>query len=234
MTAVLQLDDLQVPVEVGGTSRRAKLTIEADGSLRLRAAEDVATEDLQHFLASKREWVYRKLAEKEALRHEPVTKELVNGEGFSYLGRSYRLKIVDTGGNVRLERGRLLLPQRLASAGDAALMAWYRRCGETWIGARAGAWAERLRVDDVRIEVRDLERKWGTASAGRQVRIHWATLQLPPVLVEYVLVHELAHLREPHHGPTFWELLARVMPDYEERKRDLARRGAALWFGRVL
>lgn len=71
----------------------------------------------------------------------------------------------------------------------------------------------------------------GTATAGGQVRVHWATLQLPPALVEYVLVHELAHLREAHHGPTFWELLARAMPDYEERKRDLARRGAALWFG---
>ena len=54
------------------------------------------------------------------------------------------------------------------------------------------------------------------------MRIHWATLQLPPALVEYVLAHELAHLREPHHGPAFWQLLARVMPDYEERKRELA------------
>lgn len=233
MTALLQLDDLQVPVEIGGTSRRAKLTIEADGSLRLRAAKDVATEELQQFLASKREWVYRKLAEKEVLQHEPVTKELVDGEGFSYLGRSYRLKIEDAGGDVRLERGRLVLPQRLAPAGDAALIAWYRRCGEIWLGPRAGAWAERLRVDDVPIEVRDLAHKWGTATAGRKVRIHWATLQLPPALVEYVLVHELAHLREAHHGPTFWELLARAMPDYEERKRDLARRGAALWFGGV-
>ena len=172
-------------------------------------------------------------AEKEVLQHEPVTKELVDGEGFLYLGRSYRLKIVDAGGDVRLERGRLVLPQRLTPAGDAALIAWYRRCGETWIGPRAGTWAERLRVDDVPIEVRDLAHKWGAATAGRQVRIHWATLQLPPALVEYVLVHELAHLREPHHGPTFWELLARVIPDYEERKRDLARRGAALWFGGV-
>ena len=108
--AVLHLDDLRVPVETGGASRKAQLTIEADGSLRLRAAVDVATEELTQFLTAKRDWVYRKLAEKEVLQHEPVTKEFVEGEGFLYLGRSHRLKLADDDGPARLERGRLVLP----------------------------------------------------------------------------------------------------------------------------
>lgn len=229
--AVLHLDDLRVPVETGGTSRRAKLTIEADGSLRLLAAEDVATDELRQFLASKRDWVYRKLAEKEVLQHEPVTKELVDGEGFLYLGRSHRLKLDDTAGAVRLERGRLILPRPLVDAGEASLVAWYQRCGEAWLRPRVRSWAERLRVEPGSIEVADLGHKWGSATAGRRVRIHWATLQLPPSLVDYVLTHELAHLREAHHGPDFWQLLGRVMPDYDERKQELAKRGASLWFG---
>jgi len=229
--AVLHLDGLRVPVETGGASRKAKLTIEADGSLRLRAAGDVATDELTRFLASKRDWVYRKLAEKEVLQHEPVTKELANGEGFLYLGRSYRLKIAETDGAVRLERGRLIMPRQLASDGTAHLIAWYRRCGETWLHPRVSSWAERLRVEPGAIEVADLGHKWGSATAGRRVRLHWATLQLSPQLVDYVLAHELAHLREAHHGPAFWQLLARAMPDYDERKRELAQRGARLWFG---
>jgi len=231
MRAVLRLDDLRVPVETGGASRRARLTIEADGSLRLRAAEDVATDELKQFLASKREWVYRKLAEKEVLQHEHVAKELVDGEGFLYLGRSHRLKISDLYGAVRLERGRLVLPRQLAEAGEFSIIAWYRRCGEAWLRPRVGSWAERLRVEPGAIEVEDLGHKWGSATAGKRVRIHWATLQLPPALVDYVLAHELAHLREPHHGPDFWQLLGRVMPDYSERKQELAKRGASLWFG---
>lgn len=231
--AILLLDDLHVPVETGGSSRKAKLTIEPDGSLRLRAAEDVATDELRQFLASKRDWIYRKLAEKEVLQHEPVTKELIDGEGFLYLGRSHRLKINDTGGTVRLERGRLVLPRQLADVGEASLIAWYRRCGETWLRPRVRSWAERLRVAPGAVEVADLGHKWGSATAGRRVRIHWATLQLSPLLVDYVLAHELAHLREAHHGPAFWQLVARVMPDYEGRKQELARQGAGLWFGGV-
>jgi predicted metal-dependent hydrolase len=233
MTAVLQLDDLRVPVETGGASRKARLTIEADGSLRLRAAEDVATDELRQFLASKREWVYRKLAEKEVLQHESVTKELVDGEGFRYLGRSHRLKIGDVDGVVRLERGRLVLPRHLVEAGEASVIAWYQRCGEAWLRPRVRAWAERLRVEPGAIEVADLGHKWGSATAGRRVRIHWATLQLSPPLVDYVLVHELAHLREPHHGPAFWALVGRILPDYDTRKAELARQGAALWMGGV-
>lgn len=229
--AVLHLDDLRVPVETASGSRRAKLTIEADGSLRLRAADDVATEELTQFLASKRDWVYKKLAEKEVMQHEPVTKEFVDGEGFLYLGRSHRLKLTDDDRRVRLERGRLLLPRSRSDAGEEQLIAWYQHCGEAWLRPRVGSWAYRLRVSPGTIEVADLGRKWGSATAGRRVRIHWATLQLSPPLIDYVLAHELAHLREAHHGPDFWQLLARVMPDYDERKKELACRGARLWFG---
>jgi len=229
-TATLHLDGMPVALETGGASRRARLTVEADGTLLLHAAPDVATSELEAFLASKRGWVYRKLAEKEVLRHEPVTKELVDGEGFLYLGRTYRLTLADSGEAMRLEHGRLVLPRGLASDGEAHVIAWYRRCGAAWLRPRMGAWAERLRVAPGRLDVVDLGRRWGSAT-GRDVRIHWATLQLPPGLVDYVLAHELAHLSAPHHGRDFWQLVARVMPDYDERKRELARRGAELWFG---
>jgi predicted metal-dependent hydrolase len=230
---VVHLDGLRIPVETGGASRRAKLTIEADGSLRLRAAGDIATDELVRFLASKRDWVYRKLAEKEVLQHEPVIKELVDGEGFRYLGRSHRLKLVAGDGPVRLDSGRLAVPRSLAANGGGCVIAWYRRCGEVWLGRRVGLWAERLRVEPGVIEVADLGHKWGSATANRRVRIHWATLQLSPPLVDYVLVHELTHLREAHHGPAFWSLLARVMPDFNERKSELARQGTGLWFGGI-
>ena len=228
----LRLDGMTIPVETGGTSRKAKLTIDRDGSLQLKAAPDVEQAELEHFLASKREWIYRKLAEKESLHYEPVTKELVDGEGFLYLGRSYQLRIVDIDDRrVRLQRGKLNLPRALADPGYKHVIAWYRTAGLTWLKPRAKDWAKRLRVDPQMIEVADLGNKWGSALPDGRVRIHRATMQLRPALVEYVLAHELAHLREAHHGPTFWQLLTRAMTDCDQRKAELANTGAALWHG---
>lgn len=232
MTATLVLDGMRVPVETGGGSRRARLTIERDGSLRLRAASDVAPAELQDFVASKRDWIYKKLAEKEELRWQPVTKELVDGEGFLYLGRSHRLKIAETDRRtVRLDHGRLVLPTALQDAGFRPIVSWYEQRGSAWLRPRVAQWAARLRVEPDNLEVADLGHKWGAASAGGRIRIHWATMQLRPALVNYVLAHELAHLREAHHGPAFWQLLARSLPEYEARKVELARVGAGLWLG---
>lgn len=234
MTGVLVLDGMTVPVERAGGSRRAQLTIERDGSLRLRAADDVDNDELLSFLRSKRKWIYTKLAEKERLHSEPIAKKLVDGEGFLYLGRSHQLRVIDNGAeHVQLERGRLVLPKEQLDHGHELIIDWYRSRGLRWLLPNASNWALRLRVQPERIEVADLGHKWGSATPDGRVRIHWATLQLRPNLVDYVLAHELAHLQEPHHGPAFWALLGRVMPDYEDRRARLARDGSKLWFGTV-
>ncbi|HEY4912341.1 MAG TPA: SprT family zinc-dependent metalloprotease [Candidatus Dormibacteraeota bacterium] len=231
-SAVLRLDGMNVPLETAGPSRKARLTIERDGSLTLRAAEDIDRAELESFIVAKRAWIYKKLAEKEALHYEPVTKELVDGEGFLYLGRSHRLLIARTDDrHVSLQRGRLVLPATLVGDGHAAFIRWYRSRGKTWLQPRVTDWAQRLRVNVTAFEVAELGYRWGAAEPTGRVRINWATMQLRPSLVEYVLAHELAHLKEPHHGPSFWNLLARVQPDYIERRTELARVGASIWIG---
>ena len=82
------------------------------------------------------------------------------------------------------------------------------------------------------MEVRDLGYRWGSArpmQGPQRINIHWATLQLPPSLIDYVLVHELAHLRELNHTPTFWQTVARLMPPYEHHRAALATTGNSVW-----
>jgi predicted metal-dependent hydrolase len=229
---LLHLDGMAVPLETAGPSRKARLTIERDGSLTLRAADDIDHAELEEFLVAKRAWIYKKLAEKEVLHYEPVTKELVDGEGFQYLGRSHRLLIAKTDDrHVSLQRGRLVLPNGLVGDGHAAIIRWYKSRGKAWLQARVAEWSSRLRVNVSGFEVADLGYRWGTAEPSGRVRINWAGMQLRPALVEYVLAHELAHLKEPHHGPSFWALLSRVQPDYLERRSELANVGATVWLG---
>ena len=91
-------------------------------------------------------------------------------------------------------------------------------------------------LDAVTVDVRDLGYRWGSArpTTGEQrINIHWAALQLPPRLIDYVLVHELAHLREANHTPEFWTIVSRLMPGYESQKGSLASIGRSVWLGTV-
>ena len=86
----------------------------------------------------------------------------------------------------------------------------------------------------MKVDVRDLGYRWGSArltSSPHRINIHWATVQLPPSLIDYILVHELAHLRETNHTPAFWEILDRLIPTYKTPMADLATVGKSIWLG---
>ena len=195
-----------------------EITVERDASLVLKAPPAVTIERATRFVAAKRQWVYRKLVEKDALTGPPVVKKFVEGEGFAYLGRSHRLTLTPEGTGVRLHRGRFHLPTAEAHQGAAAMRCWYTEVGSKWLQNRSRSWAARLGEQSVTVEVRDLGYRWGSArphTGPQRIHIHWATLQLPPSLIDYILVHELAHLQEANHTPTFWSIVARLMPGLE-------------------
>ena len=113
---------------------------------------------------------------------------------------------------MRLDRGRFDLPVGEVDQGAEAMQRWYTDVGTKWLRKRIRPWAARLGKEFVRVEVRDLGFRWASARPSDgppRMNIHWATLQLPPSLIDYVLVHELAHLREANHTPEFWSIVER-------------------------
>jgi predicted metal-dependent hydrolase len=82
-------------------------------------------------------------------------------------------------------------------------------------------WAARLEVQPGRVQLREMSKKWGSCSGRGNITLNTALCWLPYHLVEYIVVHELAHMRVFHHGPEFWEIVAQHIPDYEEREREL-------------
>lgn len=212
--------------------RTLEITVGRDASLSIKIPNGVTVDQIESFVAQKRLWIYRKLAEKDALLGPPVTKTFVTGEGFVYLGRSYRLLLVDEQeAPVKLEHGRFRLRRDQVPCGPRTMRRWYCAAGASWLARRIAPWSRRVLADDIAVDVSDLGYRWGSAGSTPRVNVHWATLQLPPTLIDYVLVHELVHVLEPNHTGRFWQLVARALSDFEERKTKLATCGAALWLG---
>lgn len=230
----LRVGDLVLSVAPPSDRSTLEIVVERDASLVLKAPRSATVDRAEAFVASKRAWVYRKLAEKDALVGPPVVKQFVDGEGFAYLGRSHRLHIDEGVTSLRLERGRFLMPSGSTSIGADLMRQWYSDTGANWLRRRVAPWAARLGHTDVEVVVRDLGFRWGSAKPvveQQRINIHWATLQLPPSLVDYVLVHELAHLREANHTPEFWTIVGHVMPAFETYRTNLASIGRGVWLG---
>lgn len=242
MTASFAAQDLPERWEVDGLlfdvvprpgRSTLEITVERDASLSLKVPDQATTDQVTAFVTAKRSWIFRKLAEKDALFHPPVVKQLIDGEGFAYLGRSYRLLLVDDQDvPAKVERGRLRV-RRADAGGVAVIRRWYQHAGSTWLARRVQPWAARLGAGDVTVDVAALGYRWGSVGKANKVNIHWATLQLSPALIDYVLVHELAHLEEINHTARFWQLVGRALPDFERRKDVLAHLGATLWLGDI-
>jgi predicted metal-dependent hydrolase len=133
--------DLEFTVRESARRRTVGITVDRDGSLLLHAPAGCSASALTAWAHGKRRWVYRKLAEKDLLLAPPVRKTFVSGEGFDYLGRRYRLLLVEDG-EVRLERGRLRLPRDQVPAGADAVIRWYRSRAQRWLPARIRPWGQ--------------------------------------------------------------------------------------------
>jgi predicted metal-dependent hydrolase len=147
------------------------------------------------------------------------TPEFVTGESFFYLGKGFRLRIVEAGeGPLRLSGEWLLL--RRSDPADAVqhFRRWYLERGGPWLSERIIMWQPRLNAEPAKVRVSDLGFRWGSCGKKGTLNFNWRLLQLPVRMIDYVIVHELAHLLEENHTPEFWQVLDRALPDWRERK----------------
>jgi len=222
----LVVDALRFEVRRSPRRRSVQITVDRDGELLLSAPEVCSVRAIEAFVREKRFWIHTKLAEKEALAPSCPTKKYVSGEGFLYLGRSYRLLLVDEQDiPVKLEQGRFKMARSAAQTGRDHMVRWYTERARPWLAGRVERYRRRIGVDPASLTVQDLAFRWGSCGKGSRLYFHWRTILLPPRIVEYIVVHELVHLIEPHHVPAFWGRVERAMPDFAVRKQWLAENG---------
>jgi predicted metal-dependent hydrolase len=222
----MRVDDLEFSVQRSARRRTIQITVERDGQLMLSAPPDVDESRLRAFVHDKRFWIYTKLAEKERLQRQVPRKEFVGGEGFLHLGRSHRLKLVDDQlAPLMLSNGRFCLRRDAVPDAREHFVRWYSAHAKAWLSKQVADYQSRMEVAPAGVKVQDLGYRWGSCGKGDWLYFHWKAILLPPRIAEYVVVHEIAHLHEPHHSPAFWLRLERAMPDYAQRKAWLAEHG---------
>ena len=211
--------------------KTASIYIERDGQVSVLVPERLTEDQIEELIENKRKWIYTSLAEWRDKNATRVQREYANGEGFLYLGRTYRLKLVEDQDHLLiLKDGYFCLRISSASApdADAAFKEFYREKGKKRLSDRVAFYQVRMGVQLKAVKIIDLKNRWASCSPQGYVNFHWKCMMAPPTVLDYIVVHELAHLVHSNHNQAFWSEVDKVMPDYRERKEWLRVNGAGM------
>jgi predicted metal-dependent hydrolase len=222
MTETLELGGLEFEVRRSDRRKSLGLTVDRAGELVAHVPSDTSVEELTRWISKKLLWVHRKLALKEEAAPKMRAPEYVSGEAFCYLGRRFGLKVVSQQELPLQFDGTRFSLRRDARPAEAHFRRWYLGVGSEWLRRRVERLSHHTTRKPERIKVRDLGYRWGSCGKSGVVSFNWKVLQLPVRLVDYIIMHELVHLVEGHHGSAFWQALERAMPDWKKRKDALA------------
>lgn len=195
------------------------LVIGSDATLTVRAPVHIPLNYIERLVNKKHLWIKRKISEIES-RPKVRPKEFVNGEGFLYLGKVYRFKIVDSG--IIFLGKDLFFPKSMLSNPAQYLKDWYKIQAAQKIQERVTWHAKEIGVNYKSINITDAQKRWGSCSQNGSLNFSWRLIMAPVQVVDYVVVHELAHIREKGHSQKFWNLIRMILPGYQENKKWLS------------
>ena len=224
--------DKDLSIEVVRTKRRKTASIKViDGSVQAIVPDQLSDGRVQDLIQKRTPWIRKRLREQSQII-TPKPKEYVSGESFTYLGRNYRLKVSrGTDREVKLKGGYLevSLPKK-PKDGDirTALIEWYEQHALERLTQKTNRYAGIMGVTPSSISVRDYKARWGSCSSKGEISYNWRIIIAPHHIVDYVVVHELCHLKHPNHSPAYWKSVNREFSDYQVCRRWLKEHGTEL------
>ncbi|MCH7584458.1 MAG: M48 family metallopeptidase [Acidobacteria bacterium] len=223
MTERVDLDGLVVDIRRSERRKTLGITIDRDHSVYAVAPPHASLRDIEDFVVSRADWIFEKLEARRRDGPDLPERRYVPGEGFPFLGRHYRLLLTDTQTvPLKLDRDRFMLLRSERLRGRAHFIDWYSARAQPFLEKRAARYIPRMGVSPADISVRDLGYRWGMWTPEDRVRFHWACILLPTRVIDYLVVHELAHFAEAAHTGEFWRVVERVLPDQASRRAWLA------------
>ncbi len=205
-----------------------RIDVEPDLTVQVRAPQGTPLAEIEQQVHRKGRWILKQLDFFQQFQPLPPPKSYVSGESHYYLGRQYRLKLHQADAPAVKLIGRYLhvYTQDTTDAGKVAqrVELWYRQHARALFADRVQREHQKLRHEGIplpEVKLRKMPQRWGSYTRPGTIVLNPDLVKAPLLCIEYVIVHELCHLKHPHHGPEFWSLLRRVMPDYEHRKERL-------------
>lgn len=230
-----------IPYTINWSERRKTVSISVDAEgVYVTAPADTTTEKIKEIVYQRATWIRAQLFHFNEMIDESHQRSFLSGEKLPYLGRQYRLKVMKCANisepSFKFQQGTFIamMSEQIAEEQHRDVLLplyeqWIKEKGEAFVRNRITRFTIKLQQEPSTIKIKDQQQRWGSCTAKGQVLINWRILLAPVSVIDYVLAHELAHLKYMDHSKAFWDTLGMLVADYEERKEWLRVNGKTLY-----
>jgi predicted metal-dependent hydrolase len=228
-TQSVQYGTIRIEYELIYAPRKTlAITVDPDLHVIVKAPEGTDLADIEVKVCKRAAWILQQQRELERYLPHLPPRQYVSGETHRYLGRQYRLKVIEDGAEgVKHSRNYIYVSVQDKSDTEhikGLLDDWYRAHAKQVFAERLAACypkVEHLGIAYPDLIIRVMKSRWGSSSPSGKITLNIKLIQVPKAYIDYVIFHELCHLQEPNHSQRYYELLDRVLPDWRDRREKL-------------
>jgi len=225
----MKLEGIDIKIEKTGRRKTVSIFIERDGSVRVLAPYSSNDEIIENAVRSKQYQIFKKLAKWQELNKGKVNRQFVNGQSFLYFGRNYRLSIIENQEvPLKLSRGYLTLDKRKLEKADKVFKQFYKEKAKKKIIERMKLIEQKFQEKPKSIKIMELQNRWASWTPKHGLNFHWKCAMAPVPVIDYIITHEMVHLKYPNHSQAFWNELDKKMPDYKRHENWLKQNGVKM------
>ncbi|MDI9478919.1 MAG: SprT family zinc-dependent metalloprotease [Bacillota bacterium] len=239
MAHVIIVGSAEINYRIKRSKRKTiALFVDPEEGVIVRAPERLTDRQIRKIVKEKSNWIIKKQEELKKIKNVNV-KEFINGEKLPFLGQLYELEVIETvdtrGVLIALKDGKFQIKvfSNMKSYDrreeiKRKLIEWYKKEARTKYSERVEFYRKKLGVSYNKISIRDQKTRWGSCSNKGNLNFNWRLIMAPPSILDYIVVHELAHFIHANHGRDFWKLVENIIPDYREKREWLKINGYKL------
>lgn len=230
---------IEYSIKKGNRRKTLTISISPTSQVVVLAPHFLNENKIESIVRKKSRWILEKQNYFKRLSEQYPEKEFVSGEQILFLGRKYRLKLKTHGKESLVSP--VLLGRRMSIFADGQygpedrkqkirnmLTDWYIDKAKKIVRQRIKRYANLLGADPIGVKIKEQKKQWGSCSKSGVLRFNWKIAMAPISIIDYIVVHELSHLRVENHSADFWRLVSLVLPDFQTRRNWLKNHSAAL------
>ncbi|MBM7616102.1 M48 family metallopeptidase [Alkaliphilus hydrothermalis] len=210
------------------------ISVDVEMGVKVAAPKNISMKQIEEVILKNSKWIFEKLKDLEGKKQTQA--EFKAEESFSYLGKEYTLAVIEINNKekerVELEEQaqpvpliKLYLHEHTQESIKKVLLNWYRQEASRIIKERLECIGEKTGLWPLSVAIKDQKSRFGSCSSKKNINLNWKLVMAPMEVIDYVVLHELCHLREMNHSKDFWNLVESFMVDYKERRRWLKEYG---------